>query len=163
MKMKQIWRRLFFLLHRSQLDRDLAEEMRLHAKMKVRDNLCEGMTAEEARYAAQRQLGNLTRQQEESRQSWGFPFLESIVQDVRYGIRGLRNSPGFSAIALLTLALGIGATTAIFSVVNAVLLRPLPIREPSRVFVLHDQFFSFDNPRTKVSPLQFREFSQHNE
>ncbi len=130
---RQRLRKLLFLLHRSQLERDLAEEMRLHAEMKARENVIRGMPVEEARFAAKRQLGNLTRQREESRQHWGFPSLESIFQDVHYAVRGLRNSPGFSLVAIATLALGIGATTAIFSVVNTVLLRPLPYKDSTRL------------------------------
>jgi putative ABC transport system permease protein len=86
--------------------------------------------------------------------------MATLIQHLRYGLRMLRKSPGFTAIAALTLALGIGANAAIYSVVNAVLIRPLPIREPSRVVVLHDQFPSWNMPRTKVSPLQFLEFSR---
>jgi len=127
------WRKLQFLVRRSHLDRDLAEEMRLHAELKTLHNAGEGMPVEQARTAAYRQLGNLAQQREESRQSWGFPSLESILQDVRYGVRGLRNSPAFRLVAVVTLALGIGATTAIFSVVNAVLLRPLPYKDSARL------------------------------
>ena len=130
---RQTLRKLLFLLRRSQLDRDLAEEMRLHAELKARENVIQGMPVEEARFAAKRQLGNLTHQREQSRQHWGFPSLESVFQDVRYGVRGLRNSPGFTLIAIATLALGIGATTAIFSVVNTVLLRPLPYKDSTRL------------------------------
>jgi predicted permease len=86
--------------------------------------------------------------------------MAALIHGLRYGLRMLRKSPGFAAVAVLTLALGIGANAAIYSVVNAVLIRPLPIREPSRVVVLHDQFPSWNMPRTKVSPLQFLEFSR---
>src|SRR5580692_7920034 len=83
-----------------------------------------------------------------------------LWQDIRYGIRVLAKSPGFTMVAVLTIALGIGANTAIFSVVNAVLLRPLPVREPERLVVLHDQLPTLNLPRTSVSATQFREFRQ---
>ena len=132
-KFGEAWRRAIFFFRRSQMDRDLAEEMRDHLARKAEKNVAAGMTADEARYAAQRQLGNSTLQQEQSRSSWGFPVLESLLQDVRYGMRGLRRAPGFSVVAILTLALGIGGTTAIFSIVNTILLRPLPFKDSERI------------------------------
>jgi putative ABC transport system permease protein len=132
----QFWRKLMFLLNRSRLERELEEEMRLHAQWKAEKNERAGMDPIEAKSAARRQLGNAALQREQSRQSWGFPLLESVIQDLRYGARGLRKTPGFTAVALLTLALGIGATTAIFSIVYAVLLRPLPFTDSRRIVTL---------------------------
>jgi predicted permease len=133
----EFWRRILFSFKRNKMDSELAEEMRQHLELKARQNIATGMSEEEAGYAAKRQLGNLTRMEEESRGHWGFPFLESFLQDIRYGLRGLRKAPGFTLVAAITLALGIGATTVIFSVVNTVLLRPLPYKDSPRIAEIH--------------------------
>lgn len=157
MRTGEIWRRLTFLLQRRRLERELAEEMRQHAEWKAQKNIDAGVDPEEARLLARRQLGNATRQSEDSRQSWGFPLLESIASDIRYGLRGLRNASGFTTVTLLTLALGVGASTAIFSIVYAVLLRPLPYKDSPRLVQVYTVSAMFPDFRMGQSIPNLRE------
>jgi putative ABC transport system permease protein len=121
------------LFRKDRREREFAEEIESNLQMNIADNLRLGMSAGEARRQALIQLGGVEAVKEAYRDQRGLPLFETLVSDIRYGVRGLRRSPGFALTAVLTLAFGIGATTAIFSAVYALLIRPLPYHDPSRL------------------------------
>jgi predicted permease len=127
------WNRLRFRSRREKFDLDLNEEIELHRSMKEREFLQSGLTAAKAAELTRRQMGNVTLAREETRDMFSFVRLEQFLQDMRYAVRVLRKAPAFAAIAVVSLALGIGGNVAMFTLVNTLLIRPLPYAGPSRL------------------------------
>jgi hypothetical protein len=124
------------LLHRGRFQRELEEEMRFHVEHRRQQQIASGLSPEAARWSAQQQFGNITRMKEKSHMAWGWSWLETFLQDAGYGMRSMLRTPAITVVALISLALGIGANTAIFSFLNAMMLRSLPVRDPQKLVKL---------------------------
>ena len=140
------------LFKRRRVEQELSDELRFHLEKLTEENVAKGMTREEARYAALRELGGVEQIKEECRDMRRVNDIENFIQDLHYGLRMLARNRGFAAVAILTLALGIGANTAIFSVVDTVLLRPLPFRDPASLVWATERFPSTRGASVVISP-----------
>lgn len=132
--------RLRSLFRKHQADHDLSAELQFHMQQQIDQNLARGMPPEEARSAALREFGGVEQVKEECREMREVSYIENLAQDLRFGLRQLRRAPGFTAVAVLTLALGIGANTAVFSVVDGVILRSLPFPEAGRLVAINNDY-----------------------
>jgi predicted permease len=141
---------------------DLDQDIRDHIERETQDNIERGMSQEEARYAATRKFGNVMRVKEQTREVWSPVWIGQLREDIRFGLRILRKSPGFTVVATLTLALGIGANTYIFSIVDALLLRPMEFSNPDRIVALWERLPAISVDRNEVSPANFLDWKAQN-
>jgi putative ABC transport system permease protein len=148
----ELSRRFVFLFRRSKLTKDLEDELELHLELRAEDHAAAGMTAPDAHARARRGFGNVTQLSEQGRAVWGWTFLETLANDLLYGLRALRADPAFALVAVGSLALGIGANTAIFSILNAVMLRSLPVEDPQALVQLSSQMNGNSN-ETYTNPI----------
>ncbi len=150
------------LFRRTQADQELDDEMSDHVELRTEEYVSKGLAVEEARRQALLEIGGVEKRKEECRDARHVTWIQDLAQDLRYGVRMLRKSPGFTAVAVLTLALGIGANTAIFSVVNAVLLRPLPFKDPARLADLWRYDPKLGVPQDQMSYPDFLDLRNQN-
>jgi hypothetical protein len=150
------WRR------RREREDELDRELRSHLELEAEEQQEAGVPSEEAHYAARRAFGNVTLTKENTRAVWGWNCTETVSQDLRFAARGLRKSPGFTLTAVMILALGTGANTAIFSIVNAVLLRPLPFRDPHQVMLVWEKIPKRGIDRVNLCPANFLDLRERN-
>src|SRR5262245_25548128 len=155
--LRKLSHRLRASLRRGKIEREMDAEMRFHLEMETAQNVRRGMSEEEARRVALLSFGGVEQVKEEYRDLSRFRWVEDIWQDARFSLRLLRKQPGFLAVAVLTLALGIGASTAVFTVVNGVLIRSLPFRDPSRLVLLNKAYISLENPYSEQSAMGWKD------
>jgi hypothetical protein len=154
--------RLRSLCRRPNVDFELEAELRFHLDQLIEEKISSGMPLEEARRAAQHMIGDITQYKEECRDMRRVNFVEDLVQDVRYTIRSLARSPGFTGVVVATLALGIGANTAIFTIVRGVLLRPLDYPKPDQLMYLTAEAPAIGGTRSALSAAEYIELRQMN-
>jgi putative ABC transport system permease protein len=154
--------RLRSLFRREQVEQELDEELRYHLERKTEEYAAAGSSPEEARHAAMRAMDGIERHKEECRDMRKVNWLEDFWQDLKFAVRMLRRTPGFAAVVVLTLALGIGANSAIFSVIDGILLQPLPYGDPDRLVVVWENNLRRSNPHNVVSPPNFLDWQAQN-
>ncbi len=157
----QLGMRLRMLFGRGRAGERLDDELRFHLERQIAENLAAGMSAEEARLAALRSFGNPALLRDQARANWNWQGVEQVAREVRYGIRTLRRTPGFALIAVLVMALGIGANVALFTVVRNVVLKPLPFKDPDRLMMLYESNPK-DYPYNIVSGGMYAEWNKYN-
>ena len=155
-----MWKRLVALIRHDELDRGLNAEVRFHIEMETEKNIRLGMSPEDARLKALRSFGPMERHKEETRDARGISWLETLIADLRYGARALIKHPGYALLAVLTLGLGIGANTAIFSVINGVLLKPLPYEHGDRLVIVQQSRPLSGQPQVGVAIAEYFDYRE---
>jgi putative ABC transport system permease protein len=161
-KLKDLSRRWRALTHKAEMDQELDEEMRFHLDHEIDQNIRSGMTPEDARYAALRTFGGVDQSKEECRSARGVGFIDNVVRDISYGVRVLLKNYAFTIVVVLTLAVGIGANTAIFSFANGILLRPLPYPQSDRLVIVDTTAVRESNNSIGVSYPDFLDWREQN-
>jgi putative ABC transport system permease protein len=151
------------LLRRSAVERELGSELRFHLERQVEENLAAGMTPQEARHAAVREFGGVEQVKEDCRDTRRANYVENLIKDIRYGFRMLRKSPSFTFFAVAVLALGIAANSAIFSIADAILVRPLPYRDASRLVMVWEDASAYGFPKDTPAPGNFSDWKSRNQ
>ena len=159
--MNSFLRKLLWLARRSDREAELSEELQFHLDEEAAEREEDGLTKDEARWAAHRELGNLAAVEEDTRAAWGWTRLEQFTRDAAYGLRQVRRNPSFSAIAIATLALGTGGMTAMFSAFDAVLVRPLPYADADRLVMIWDDMTGERRSGHAPAPAEWLEWRRH--
>ena len=160
--MRALFRKVRWLVRRRGKEAELHEELRFHLEEEMDRRRADGLTEDEVRRVAGLELGNLSLVEEDTRAAWGWRGLEQLARDTRHGLRQIRRNPGFSAVAILTLALGIGGVTAIFGAFYAVLIRPLPYADADRLVVIWDEEPRAEIPKQLATPAELLVWSRTN-